>query len=58
MGDEFFYIDTDGKKADADLHEKILADGDREKAQAVTRKRLIAQGVLTPEEIEAFLSKD
>jgi hypothetical protein len=27
--DEFFYLDDDGNKQDADLHEPIIASGDR-----------------------------
>lgn len=28
LGDEFFYIDENGKKADADLHKPMLLHGD------------------------------
>jgi len=41
---EFFYEDDDGKRADADLHNPILDDGDDEAARAVSRK--VAERIL------------
>jgi hypothetical protein len=37
-GEEFFYVDADGKKRDAELHEAILADGDDAAAKEVSDK--------------------
>jgi hypothetical protein len=53
--DEFFYLDKDGKKADAELHEAILDQGDYAKAQEPTRTLLRAQG-FTNDQINAFLA--
>ena len=35
---EFFYVDADGKKQDAELHNAILDEGDHEAAKAVSDK--------------------
>jgi hypothetical protein len=37
-GNEFFYIDADGKKQDAALHDAILNDGDHHAATEVSRE--------------------
>jgi hypothetical protein len=37
-GEEFFYVDADGKKRDAELHNAILDDGDHDAAKAISDK--------------------
>jgi hypothetical protein len=49
---EFFYLDKDGKRADADLHNPILADGDDKAAKAVSDKvtaRILAKAAAARE---------
>jgi hypothetical protein len=36
---EFFYLDADGNRQDAELHDAILAEGDEAAATAVTQRR-------------------
>ena len=53
-GDEFFYVDADGKKRDAELHNAILDEGDHEAAKAVSDKikaRILAE---KHDEVEKF----
>jgi hypothetical protein len=45
---EFFYLE-DGQKADADLHEFILDQGDDEAARAVSAK--VAARILSPKRL-------
>ena len=51
--EEFFY-EKDGKRADAELHEPILADGDHARATAVSRKVAKRLG-LTDEQIDRLM---
>ena len=53
---EMFYLDADGRKQDAELHNAILAEGDELSVVAATRRRLIAEGY-DPETI-AYLYPD
>jgi len=48
--EEFFYETEDGTRADAELHQDILDDGDHATAQAVSRKVAKRLG-LTDEQI-------
>ena len=50
----FFYLTPDGKKADADIHDQILAEGDHERAVEVSR-RLMREWGFTEEQIAQFL---
>jgi len=43
-------------RADAALHDRILDDGDQEKAEAVSRARLKTRG-LTDAQIDSFMGK-
>jgi hypothetical protein len=52
----FFYRTPEGKRADADLHEAILADGDDAAAIAISR-RVAEELGLTAEEIEALFGE-
>jgi hypothetical protein len=51
---EFFYLDADGNRCDAFLHEEILANGDAEAAKSVTRTWLVAKG-FAADSIESLL---
>jgi hypothetical protein len=42
---EFFYRKHGAVRADAELHEPILAEGDEDAAAEVSRRRLRAKGV-------------
>ena len=46
MGDEFYYVDKDGKKQDAELHQELLGDDD---TVYLSPERLARY---TPDEIE------
>jgi cyanate lyase len=54
--EEFFYEDADGNRADAELHQPILDDGDHAKAQAVSRKVAKRLG-LSDEQINKLMRK-
>jgi hypothetical protein len=54
---EFFYLDANGHRADAELHEAILAAGDNATAQEVTRK-LLARAGWAEAEIQGLLAED
>ena len=57
MPNEFFYIDENGKKSDAALHEPILAEGDDEAAFQALVPFLRRSG-WTDAEIERVYKKD
>jgi hypothetical protein len=44
-GNEFFYIDADGKKQDAALHDAILNDGDHHAATNIGKDQARKAGV-------------
>jgi hypothetical protein len=48
---ELFYVDEDGNRRDADLHNPILGDETPEEALEISRK-IAAEFGLTPEQIE------
>ena len=45
MSNEFFYLDDDGRKADAALHDAILDGGDDLASRTATAKRAIKRGM-------------
>jgi hypothetical protein len=52
--EEFFYLDDDDQRQDADLHEPILAGGDHDAARAVSKAVMKRLG-LSNERIAALM---
>jgi len=50
---EFFYLDEDGEKGDADLHEEMLGDGVEDDEAARIMREAVADG-LDPEVAESL----
>jgi hypothetical protein len=52
--EEFFYLDDDDQRQDADLHDSILAGGDHDAARAVSKAVMKRLG-LSSERIAALM---
>lgn len=55
-GNVFFYWDKNGRKADAKIHDPILAEGDHKRAQAASREVAKKIGI-TDEEFDLIMEK-